>query len=159
MGLDISLKRWRELMPRQSQQNKTIATDASVEHFLQSVENPQRRLDSLRLCALFREVTGYNPRMWGGSIVGFGRYHYRYASGREGDFLATGFSPRKANLSIYIMPGYQDFTKLRAVLGKHKVGKSCLYINKLDDIDLIVLRQLVQEGLHKLNQIWSVEPV
>ena len=96
--------------------------------------------------------------MWGDSIVGFGQYHYRYATGREGDFLATGFSPRKSNLSIYIMPGYGDFSGILKNLGKHKLGKSCLYVNKLADIDLDVLAQLITAGLERLDQIWPVRP-
>ncbi len=96
--------------------------------------------------------------MWGPSIVGYGRYHYRYKSGREGDFLATGFSPRKAALSIYIMPGYADFGDILSRLGKHKLGKSCLYVNKLADIDLDVLAELIRAGLEDLEKHWPVEP-
>ncbi len=96
--------------------------------------------------------------MWGPSIVGYGRYHYRYKSGREGDFLATGFSPRKAAHSIYIMPGYADFTHILSRLGKHKLGKSCLYVNKLADIDLDVLAELIRAGLDDLEKTWSVDP-
>ena len=96
--------------------------------------------------------------MWGNSIVGFGQYHYRYATGREGDFLATGFSPRKSNLSIYIMPGYGDFSDILKNLGKHKLGKSCLYVNKLSDIDLDILAQLIAAGIERLDQIWPVRP-
>jgi hypothetical protein len=138
--------------------NKTTATDLSVSDFLNAVENPTRREDGLRLREIFETVTGYEPVMWGPTIVGFGRYDYRYASGREGSFLATGFSPRKASLSIYIMPGYQDYGDILDRLGKHKLGKSCLYVNKLADIDLDVLKELVQAGLHDLNQIWPVHP-
>ena len=98
------------------------------------------------------------PKMWGDSIVGFGQYHYRYATGGEGDFLATGFSLRKSNLSIYIMPGYGDFSDILKNLGKHKLGKSCLYVNKLADIDLDVLAQLITAGLERLDQIWPVRP-
>lgn len=96
--------------------------------------------------------------MWGPSIIGFGQYHYVYDSGREGDFLATGFSPRKANMVLYIMPGYQDYDEILGRLGKHRLGKSCLYINKLDDIDLDVLRELIKAGLRDLNKIWPVKP-
>lgn len=138
--------------------NKTTATEASVKDFLASVEPERKRQDAEVLDALFRRVTGYQPRMWGPTIVGYGQYHYRYATGREGDFLATGFSPRKANLSIYIMPGYADFGDLLARLGKHKTGKSCLYVNKLADIDLSVLEELIAAGLRDLNSHWPVEP-
>lgn len=95
--------------------------------------------------------------MWGESIIGYGRYHYVYDSGREGDFLATGFAPRRNNLSIYIMPGYADFGAILARLGKHKIGKSCLYVNKLADIDMTVLSELIQAGLADLNQRWPVQ--
>ncbi|MGH1355217.1 MAG: DUF1801 domain-containing protein [Thalassovita sp.] len=136
--------------------NKTVATDHSVTDFLNAVEHPTRRADGLVLLELFQVATGYDPVMWGGSIIGFGRYDYRYKSGREGSFLATGFSPRKSNLSIYIMPGYQDYSAILERLGKHKLGKSCLYVNKLADIDQGVLQELIQAGLKDLNQFWPV---
>ena len=107
---------------------------------------------------MMERLSGHPPKMWGPSIVGFGRYHYTYDSGREGDFLATGFSPRKANMSIYIMPGYQDYGALMERLGKHKLGKSCLYVNKLADIDLEVLEELIRAGLKDLHAIWPVHP-
>lgn len=139
-------------------ENKTKETDADVKAFLEAVEHPTRRADGLVLDELFRKVTGMTPKMWGPSIVGYGRYHYRYQTGREGDFLATGFSPRKANLSIYIMPGYSDFGPLLDKLGKHKKGASCLYVNKLADVDIDVLAELIKAGLEDLNRIWPVEP-
>lgn len=138
-------------------QNKTTANAADPRAFIESIEHPTRRADGLVLLDLFAEVSGFEPVMWGGSIVGYGRYHYRYKTGREGDFLATGFSPRKANLSIYIMPGYQDYAEIMGRLGKHKLGKSCLYVNKLADIDLDVLRELIAAGLRDLDEIWKVE--
>lgn len=139
-------------------QNKTVQTDASVDDFIASIEHPTRRKDALVLVELFSKTTRFSPKMWGDSIVGFGQYHYRYATGREGDFLATGFLPRKSNLSIYIMPGYGDFADILQNLGKHKLGKSCLYVNKLADIDLDVLAQLITAGLERLDQIWPVRP-
>lgn len=139
-------------------QNKTQLTDASVQNFLESVENPTRRADSLALDELFRETTGFNPKMWGPAIVGYGQYHFRYDSGREGDFLATGFSPRKSNLSLYIMPGYANFDPILKRLGKHKLGKSCLYINKLADVDLVVVAEIIRAGLEDLNNRWPVQP-
>ncbi|WP_411351452.1 DUF1801 domain-containing protein [Leisingera aquaemixtae] len=139
-------------------QNKTVPTGASVEAFIASVEPARKAAEAQQLDALFRRVTGYRPQMWGPSLVGYGRYHYRYASGREGDFLATGFSPRKARHSIYIMPGYQDYGAILSRLGKHKLGKSCLYVNKLADIDLEVLAELIRTGLKDLNAIWPVQP-
>lgn len=137
-------------------QNKTVATQHDPRAFLGSIDHPRRRADGLVLLDLFAEVSGFEPVMWGPSIVGYGRYHYKYESGREGDFLATGFSPRKSNLSIYIMPGYQDYSAILNHLGKHKLGKSCLYVNKLGDIDLNVLRQLIRTGLKDLENIWPV---
>ncbi|MFY0309898.1 DUF1801 domain-containing protein [Leisingera sp. D0M16] len=139
-------------------QNKTVPTGASVEAFLAGVEPARKAAEAQQLDALFRRVTGYAPQMWGASLVGYGRYHYRYASGREGDFLATGFSPRKARHSVYIMPGYQDYGAILSRLGKHKLGKSCLYVNKLADIDLEVLAELIRAGLKDLNALWPVQP-
>ena len=133
-------------------QNNTTATAADPRAFVESIEHPTRRADGLVLLDLFAEVSGFQPVMWGGSIVGYGRYHYRYKTGREGDFLATGFSPRKANLSIYIMPGYQDYAEITGRLGKHKLGKSCLYVNKLADIDL-------ETGAVKIGQAGHPHPV
>jgi len=139
-------------------ENKTKANDVSVEAFLQSVEHPVRRADGLALHDLFSRVSGYEARMWGPTIVGYGRYSYKYESGREGDSLATGFSPRKGNLSIYVMPGYQDYQEILDRLGKHKMGKACLYVNKLADIDLTVLEELIRTGLADLDKRWPVKP-
>ena len=111
-----------------------------------------------QLDEMFRQVTGFKPQMWGQSIVGYGRYHYVYDSGREGDFLATGFAPRKAAFSIYVMPGYQDYDAILCRLGKYKMGKSCLYLNKLSDIDLDVLSELIQTGLRDLSRMWKIYP-
>ena len=137
---------------------KTLPTDADVGAFLNNVEPQRRRADGLALDTLFRQVTGFEPQMWGPSIVGYGRYDYTYASGHSGTFLATGFSPRKTSLSIYIMPGYADFGGILERLGKHKMGKSCLYINKLADIDRDVLAELIQAGLDDLSNKWEVYP-
>lgn len=139
-------------------QNKTQPTAQQVASFLAAVEHPTRASDAIALDLIFQEVTGWQPQMWGPSIIGYGSYHYTYESGRSGDFLATGFSPRKANLSIYIMPGYANFSAILSRLGKHKTGKSCLYINKLADIDLEVLRELVRAGLKDLSGKWPVQP-
>ena len=136
--------------------NKTHVTGHDVSAFLEAVEKPQRRADALALDVVFQRVTGFAPKMWGPSIVGYGRYDYRYESGREGQSLATGFSPRAAHLVIYIMPGYGEFGPILDRLGKYKKGKSCLYINKLADIDLTVLEELVRAGLADLNQHWPV---
>lgn len=138
--------------------NKTQATNADVTAFLEAVEHPTRRADGLALDILFRQVSGFTPRMWGPSLVGYGRYDYTYESGRHGSFLATGFSPRKANLSIHIMPGYADYGPMLDRLGKHKKAVSCLYVNKLADIDLDVLAEIIAAGLRDLNAIWPVQP-
>ena len=137
-------------------ENKTQPTTVSVSDFIAAVEHPTRRADAETLDAMFRRVTGWQPRMWGPTIIGYGQYHYTYESGRTGDFLATGFSPRKANLVLYIMPGYADFGHIMDRLGKHKLGKSCLYINKLADVDMGVVEELVQAGLDDLGSRWPV---
>lgn len=139
-------------------QNKTQATPLSVAEFIDRVEPASKKADALVLDQLFRDITGWTPQMWGPSIIGYGTYHYIYASGREGDSLATGFSPRKGAHSIYIMPGYQDFGDILARLGKHKIGKSCLYVNKLADIDLDVLQELIRAGLTELDKVWPTKP-
>ena len=131
---------------------KTSQNDSSVKQFIDAVENQQRRSDAFQLLELFDRVTGLKPKMWGSSIVGYGRYEYKYESGREGEYCMTGFSPRKANSTIYIMPGYQDLSKMLDRLGKHKLGKSCLYINKLSDIDMSVLEEIVRFGLSYMRQ-------
>ena len=124
---------------------------------MNSIAHPTRQADALALDAMFQKVTGWAPQMWGPSIIGYGSYHYTYDSGRSGDFLATGFCPRRSNMSVYIMPGYTDFSDILARLGKHKSGKSCLYINKLADIDMDVLAELVRAGLKDLDGKWPVQ--
>jgi hypothetical protein len=126
-------------------ENKTQETDQSVQTFLEGVEDERKRADSFDLLQLIQEVTGEPPRMWGSAIVGFGKYHYRYDSGREGDSPLVGFSPRKQNLTLYV----SDLDKLEGLLnrlGKHKTGKGCLYINRLADVDTTVLRELVERS-------------
>ena len=130
---------------------KTVRNDASVEDFINAVENPRRRDDAGKLLKLMREITGEPPEMWGSSIVGFGSYRYRYASGREGDWPITGFSPRKQNLVVYAMPGFSGVTELLARLGKHRTGKSCLYLNRLDDVDLDVLAELIRKSVAEMR--------
>jgi hypothetical protein len=131
---------------------KTQKTDDSVEAFLNSVEHEKRRTDSFKVLELMKKVTGAEPKMWGSSIVGFGDYHYKYESGREGDWFLAGFSPRKQNLTLYIMAGFDEYDALMAKLGKYKTGKSCLYINKLEDVDLPTLRQLVKKSTEHMVQ-------
>ncbi len=127
--------------------NKTVENDGDVIGFLASVENQRRREDAFEVLELMKRVTGWPAKMWGAAIIGFGSYHYKYESGREGDMMRVGFSPRKANLVVYILPGYTDFEHILARIGKYKKGKSCLYINKLADIDMAVLEELVVAGL------------
>ncbi|HYN86921.1 MAG TPA: DUF1801 domain-containing protein, partial [Ardenticatenaceae bacterium] len=129
---------------------KMKPTPASVEAFLNGVEDETKRADCYALLALMREVTGQEPRLWGDSIVGFGSYHYRYASGREGDSPLTGFSPRKQNLTIYITAGFDAYDELLDRLGRFKIGKSCLYVKRLDDVDRNVLRDLVRESVEHM---------
>ena len=136
--------------------NKTRITAVSVDEFILQIDHPTRRADAQVLNDLFKKVTGWTPKMWEPTIIGYGQYHYIYDSGREGDSLATGFSPRKAALSVYVLPGYQDFSAILDRLGKYKIGKSCLYINKLADIDLAVLEELIRAGLADLDRKWPV---
>lgn len=138
--------------------NRTASTRADVDGFLARVPNAGRRADALALEAIFRRVTGFAPVLWGAGIVGYGRYHYRYASGREGDAPATGFSPRAANMVVYVMPGYTDFDAILARLGPHRKGKSCLYFNRLSAIDAEVLALLIRAGLADLATHWPVQP-
>ncbi|MEE9207322.1 MAG: DUF1801 domain-containing protein [Gemmatimonadota bacterium] len=125
---------------------KTKKNDASVDDFISSVSDEGRRQDCVAVLEMMRDVTGEEPKMWGDSMVGFGSYHYKYATGREGDWFVTGFSPRKQNLTLYIMSGFPKHEALLAKLGKHKTGRSCLYIKKLDDIHLPTLRELVKRS-------------
>ena len=131
---------------------KTRPNDKNVKEFLKKVENERRRVDSFELLKIMEEVTHEKPVMWGDSIVGFGKYHYKYASGREADWLATGFSPRKQSLTVYIMDGFDKYNDLLNKLGKHKTGKSCLYINKLDDVNIPVLKELIIESMKYVKE-------
>ena len=124
-------------------QNKTQQTQASVDEFIDGVENDTRRSDARALLEMMERVTGEAPKMWGASIIGFGRYHYRYDSGREDDWMRVGFSPRKSNTSLYMMSKPANYDALLERLGKHKTGASCLYVNRLADVDMDVLEQMV----------------
>ena len=130
---------------------KTKKNTASVEDFLAGIENEKRREDAFAVLKLMKGVTRADPVMWGDSIVGFGTYHYVYASGREADWMLTGFSPRKQALTLYIMSGFDRYEDLMQKLGKFKTGKSCLYINRLEDVDLKVLRELVRESVRHMK--------
>ena len=139
-------------------ENKTRPTEVSVAEFLNAIPHPTRRADGLALDALFRKVTGYTPQMWGPTMVGYGSYDYVYETGHSGTSLATGFSPRKANLVLYILPGYARLGDMLTRLGKHKIGKSCLYINKLADVDMEVVAEIIRAGLDDLATRWPVKP-
>ena len=131
---------------------KTKRTRGNVEAFLNSVTDEKKRQDSFAILELMKQVTGEQPEMWGESIVGFGSYHYKYESGREGDWFITGFSPRKQSLTLYIMSGFGEYDHLLGKLGKYKTGKSCLYIKKIDDIDQDVLKELVQKSVEHMEE-------
>lgn len=126
--------------------NKTQRNDGDVQAFLASVESEKKREDSQVILELMEDVTGEKATMWGNSLIGFGEYQYKYASGREGEWFLTGFSPRKQNLTLYIMAGFDEYHDLMSKLGKYKTGKSCLYIKKVEDVDMDVLRELVEKS-------------
>ncbi len=130
---------------------KTKQTKASVQAFLESVSDETQRKDCLKIMGLMQQITGEKPKMWGNSIVGFGNYRYKYASGREGEWFVTGFSPRKTSLTLYIMSGFSRYEDLLGKLGKHKTGKSCLYVKSLAEIDQAVLGRLVEESVAQLQ--------
>ena len=126
---------------------KTKLNDDSVDDFLNAVEDEEKRADSYRLLEMMAESSGEPAKMWGEAIVGFGTYHYVYASGREGDWMLTGFSPRKANISLYLMAGFDELGDELSTLGKHKSSKGCLYVKKLSDIDEKVLRKMIKKSI------------
>jgi Domain of unknown function (DU1801) len=130
---------------------KTKPTAISIEDFLLSKVDPTRHDDCREIVAMMQKATGEQPVMWGSSIVGFGRYQYKYESGREGEWMVVGFSPRKTDLTIYIMPGFDRYEKLLAKLGKHKTGKSCLYVKRLADIDTKVLKAIIEDSVKAME--------
>ncbi len=128
--------------------NKTQETESSVSDFIESLESEQKRKDSYKLVDIFREVSGCEAKLWGDSLIGFDNYHYKYESGREGDFFVVGFSPRKNAISLYFSCDVQEqYKDILSKLGKHKTGKSCLYINKLSDIKVDVLKELAKNSI------------
>jgi hypothetical protein len=130
---------------------KTKLNESSVEGFLNSVVDEERRADCFRVLELMKKVTGEEPKMWGPSIVGFGSTHLKYESGRELDWMLVGFSPRKANITLYIMDGFAKYEELMNKLGKHKTGGSCLYIKRLSDVDTNVLEELVESSIDHIK--------
>ncbi len=132
--------------------NKTLENDNDVMAFLESIDHEKRKSDSFKALRLLTEVTKTKPKMWGGSIVGFGKYHYKYESGREGDMCKSGFSPRKTALTFYVMSGFPRKEELMQKLGKYKTGKACLYIKKWEDIDESILRKIIDEDWKYMTQ-------
>lgn len=133
---------------------KTKETDSSVIEFIEAVDNPKKREDAYKLLDIFTEVTGFEGKMWGPSIIGFGSYHYKYASGHEGDAPLVGFSPRKAKISLYFAPGDSKREELLQQFGKHTTGKACVYINKIADIDVDVLKELILQSIKFLKETY-----
>ncbi len=145
-----------------AKKNSTKKTDmvttpnrASVAKYIAAVENDTRRKDANTLLALMKKVTGDKPVMWGPSIIGFGQYHYKYDSGREGDFMLVGFSPRKANTVLYVLGSLKDDDPLLGKLGKYKRGRACLYVNKLEDVDLKVLEKVIKKSYDATKRYWD----
>lgn len=141
--------------------NKTVPDGLKVSDYLDAIDKPEREADCRKIYEMMAEMTGWEPKIWGSKlsngIVGFGDYHYKYDSGREGDFFRLGFSNRAQNITIYVMPGYQDFSEELSRLGKHKMGKSCLYIKRLSDVDEDVLKEIMQKGLDIMEEKYPLE--
>ena len=133
----------------------TQSNSNSVEAFLYAISDEQKRADAFKFLELFKNTTGFEPEMWGESIIGFGSYHYVYASGREGDWMLTGFSPRAKNFSLYIMSGFSRFDSLLAKLGKHKTGKACLYVNKWDDVNAEALEEMIRASVAYMKEKYN----
>jgi hypothetical protein len=144
---NFALDLLKKKIPFKMAELKTKKTEASVADFLATIEDAQKRADCETINALMQEMTGAEPKMWGASIVGFGAMQLTYSTGRTLDWFPIGFSPRKQALTIYLMEGYENATDILARLGKHTIGKSCLYVKKLSDIDPSVLRELIQHSL------------
>ncbi len=134
---------------------KTRPNNQNVDDFLKKVSDPAKRKNCHRVLDIMKQITQQEPKMWGDSMVGFGNYHYQYTSGREGNWFLTGFSPRKQSLTIYIMSGFDQFEHLMSQLGKYKNSKSCLYVKKLEDIDLGILKELIAESIKLLSKRYS----
>ncbi|MFZ7121088.1 MAG: DUF1801 domain-containing protein [Eubacteriaceae bacterium] len=129
------------------EKNKTVLSESDPMEFINSIENEKKKKFSYKLLELMEKTSGDNAKMWGDSIIGFSKYHYKYASGREGDWFKIGFSPRKQNMTIYLTYGFEDKKDIMSRLGKYKTGKACIYINKLKDIDIYVLEELIRSSL------------
>ncbi len=136
---------------------KTREHDGSVDAFLDAIEDETKRTEAHEIRKLMERVTGRPAKMWGPSIVGFGKYHYKYATGHEGDSSIAGFSPRARNFSLYIMAGFDGYDELLSKLGKHKHGKTCLYINKLSDVDKDVLEELIRRSVAWMRENYETD--
>ena len=134
---------------------KTKPTRSSVTAYIKSIKDYKRRKDCIAVMAMMRQITGKPPKMWGTSIVGYGNYHYKYKSGREGDWFITGFAPRKQNLTIYIMPGFSKYSNIMKNLGKYKLGVSCLYIKSLADVDEKLLAELIEKSVADMRTMYE----
>jgi len=145
--IDISLSILiSDLKPKQNEK--------SVDDFINKIEDPKKQEASKRILEILKDISRKKAEMWGDSIIGFGKYHYKYATGREGDWMRIGFSPRKQYLTLYIIDGFDKHTKLLEKLGKYKTGKSCLYIKKLQDIDINILKELLEKSLQNMNKLY-----
>ena len=133
-------------------ENRTQPTNSSVTAFINGIEDKEKRADARKISAMMKRVTDAKPKMWGSSIVGFGQYHYKYESGREGDFILTGFSARKQALTIYIMNGFEGVDSIMSKLGKYKTGKSCLYSKHLSDVDQKLLQRLISRSVQTMRK-------
>lgn len=138
-------------------EQKTKENDNSVIEFIEGVENPKKREDAYKLLKIFVESTGYPAKMWGSSIIGFGSYHYKYKSGHEGDAPLVGFSPRKAKFTLYFAHGDEKREEILKNFGKHTTGKGCVYINKIDDINVAVLKELISQSIEFLKKAYPDE--
>jgi Domain of unknown function (DU1801) len=147
-----SLRRYRGRNKMAKTEMKTMPTEISVGEFIDSVVDEKQRADAHQIADMMARLSGQQPKMWGPSIIGFGSYHYKYDSGREGDMCRIGFSPRKGNMVLYLIDGFEGQSALLDKLGKHKTGKSCLYIKRLSDVDEAVLKQLIVESLDYMAQ-------
>jgi hypothetical protein len=134
--------------------NKTTETESSVTDFINAVEDLKRKNDSFELIKLMQNETGFKPKMWGPSIIGFGSYHYKYASGHEGDAPLVGFSPRKDAISLYLYSTFEDKEELLSKFGKHKAGKGCIYIKKIADIDIEILKKMISHSVQNLKKLY-----
>ncbi len=138
-------------------ENKTKPTKVSVTAFINGIEDKQKRADAKKVAAIMRRVTGKRAKMWGTSIVGYGEYHYKYATGREGDFMITGFSPRKQALTVYVMAGFDRFESQMKKLGKYKTGRSCLYIKRLEDVDEKILEKIIKGSVAYMRKNYETK--